>query len=124
MSRNLRTQGIFVLGWIGGMLAGSEPDGVTLITRIVVFAMIFIPLYVLALFIGRERKKPKKKGVCDCEFDDYLPDDDEYGEASWHYLRTCEYCGEIWQGLHCIHDGYQNPCPKCGKRPTVIEFYE
>ena len=39
----------------------------------------------------------------------------------WHYKRTCEYCGYVWGGLHCPHDGYQNPCPNCGKRPTVIK---
>ena len=47
---------------------------------------------------------------CDCEFD--YPEED-----SWHYLRTCEACGHQWGGLHCPHDGYQNPCPACGIRP-------
>ena len=40
---------------------------------------------------------------------------------SWHYKRTCTHCGCVWAGLHCIHDGYQNPCGKCGKRPTPVE---
>lgn len=40
---------------------------------------------------------------------------------SWHYKRICKYCGFVWAGLHCIHDGYQNPCPNCGKRPKLVE---
>ena len=47
-------------------------------------------------------------------------DVEEYYEEFWHFKRTCEYCGYIWHALHCPHDGYQNPCPECGKRPTVI----
>jgi len=47
---------------------------------------------------------------CDCEFD--FPEGD-----SWHYWRTCKACGFRWGGLHCPHDGYQNPCPSCGVRP-------
>lgn len=54
---------------------------------------------------------------CECEFDPY----DNSDEESWHYLRTCEYCDCQWYGLHCPHDGYQNPCPDCGKCPTVVE---
>ena len=45
-----------------------------------------------------------------------MPDKEEY----WHYRRTCEHCGHVWGGLHCIHDGYQNACPECGKRPTSV----
>jgi hypothetical protein len=41
-------------------------------------------------------------------------------EESWHYTRTCENCGYVWGGLHCPHDGYQNPCPKCGTRPVPV----
>ena len=41
--------------------------------------------------------------------------------GKWHYKRTCEFCGYIWGGLHCIHDGYQNPCPSCNKRPTTVD---
>lgn len=52
--------------------------------------------------------------MCDCEFTAY-PDEPE--EESWHYLRMCVFCGRDWWGLHCPHDGYQNPCPKCGMRP-------
>ena len=47
---------------------------------------------------------------CDCEFD--FPEGD-----SWHYWRICKACGFRWGGLHCPHDGYQNPCPSCGVRP-------
>ena len=43
-------------------------------------------------------------------------------EELWHFKRTCEYCGYQWGGLHCPHDGYQNPCPECKKRPTVIHI--
>jgi hypothetical protein len=42
---------------------------------------------------------------------------DEEEEESWHYLRTCETCGGRWYGLHCPHDGHQNPCLYCGTRP-------
>ena len=40
-------------------------------------------------------------------------------EELLHYKRTCEFCGHVWGGLHCPHDGWQNPCPNCNKRPTV-----
>jgi NAD-dependent SIR2 family protein deacetylase len=55
--------------------------------------------------------------MCDCEFDPYA---DCVEEESWHFKRTCEFCGYSWYGLHCPHDGHQNPCPECGKRPTVV----
>lgn len=55
--------------------------------------------------------------VCNCEFS---PEFDEPGQPSVWYKRTCEFCGATWAGLHCPHDGYQNPCPECGKRPTVV----
>ena len=48
---------------------------------------------------------------CNCEFDPY---DDEPETDSWHYKRSCQACGSTWYSLHCIHDGYQNPCPSCG----------
>lgn len=32
----------------------------------------------------------------------------------WHFMRTCTQCDYIWHGLHCIHDGVQNACGKCG----------
>ncbi len=54
--------------------------------------------------------------MCDCEF---TPDpDDEY---SCHYTRTCDSCGYMWHGLHCPHDGIQNPCPRCRIAPLRIE---
>ncbi len=43
-------------------------------------------------------------------------DDDELT----HFLRTCAACGNQWDGLHCPHDGVQNPCPGCGVRPEVV----
>jgi hypothetical protein len=48
---------------------------------------------------------------CECEFDDY---------QAWQYKRICLFCGHEWYGLHCPHDGHQNPCPLCGKRPEVV----
>lgn len=54
---------------------------------------------------------------CVCEFDPY---EDGDTEESYHYKRTCASCGEVWYGLHCPHDGYQNPCPKCGTRPEPV----
>jgi hypothetical protein len=42
--------------------------------------------------------------MCKCEFDPYPIEDEDFGEES----------------LHCPHDGYQNPCPKCGKRPVIV----
>lgn len=42
-------------------------------------------------------------------------------EESWHFKRTCLHCGYVWGGLHCPHDGYQNPCPHCEKRPDCID---
>jgi hypothetical protein len=55
--------------------------------------------------------------MCDCEF---APYDDEPDEPSWHFKRVCVACGQSWYGLHCPHDGYQNPCPHCGTRPEPI----
>ena len=37
-----------------------------------------------------------------------------------HYHRTCLSCGENWWGLHCPHDGIQNPCSACGMRPNTV----
>lgn len=37
------------------------------------------------------------------------------------YKRICSHCGDVWWGLHCIHDGYQNPCPNCHTRPTPVK---
>lgn len=55
--------------------------------------------------------------MCDCEFDPYSDSDDK----SYHFKRICKNCKFEWYGLHCPHDGYQNPCPKCKIKPIVIE---
>jgi hypothetical protein len=54
--------------------------------------------------------------MCECVFSPYK---DEPQEESWHFLRKCEYCENEWYGTHCPHDGYQNPCLSCGRKPTV-----
>ncbi len=54
---------------------------------------------------------------CACEPD---ADPEEPGETKTHYLRICAACGTKWEGLHCPHDGFQNPCPGCGRRPIVL----
>lgn len=53
---------------------------------------------------------------CECEFDtgDCWTDRDF---EPWHYRLVCEHCGYQWCGLHCPHDGIQNPCPGCGVLP-------
>lgn len=51
--------------------------------------------------------------MCNCEFT-VDPDDIE---DDWHFDRVCKHCGRQWRGLHCPHDGYQNPCPECGIKP-------
>jgi hypothetical protein len=53
--------------------------------------------------------------MCDCEFDDDPEDPD-----SFHFRRTCIRCGHRWWGLHCPHDGSQNPCPSCGVTPERL----
>lgn len=55
--------------------------------------------------------------MCDCEFD---PETAEPGEEACHYLRVCPFCTAHWAGLHCPHDGVQNPCPLCGLRPPPV----
>lgn len=57
---------------------------------------------------------------CDCEFDPY--DDEDAGTESFHFRRMCLHCGHQWWGLHCPHDGVQNPCPACRVRPTPIHL--
>lgn len=62
-----------------------------------------------------------------CEFDPRYATNEEgdfqtggaYNSA--HYHRRCLECFHEWAGLHCMHDGYQNPCPNCGARPVPIE---
>lgn len=58
--------------------------------------------------------------MCNCEFDPYPEGDEDFGEESTHFHRTCLFCGGQWWGLHCPHDGYQNNCPDCGKRPVTV----
>lgn len=55
--------------------------------------------------------------MCECKFHQKYDDDDK---GSWHFHRVCAYCATEWAGLHCVHDGYQNPCPKCGLLPAMI----
>ena len=57
--------------------------------------------------------------ICECEFDPYPENDGDFGEKSVHFLRTCVFCGHHWWGLHCPHDGIQNPCPNCCKVPAT-----
>lgn len=58
--------------------------------------------------------------VCACEFDEaFCPDNDPDFE-SWHFKRTCLYCEDEWCGVHCVHDGRQNSCPGCGRRPVPV----
>jgi hypothetical protein len=57
--------------------------------------------------------------MCDCEFDKSAIYDDDIEEESCHYKRTCAHCGNIWYGLHCPHDGIQNPCPRCKTLPKA-----
>ena len=42
-------------------------------------------------------------------------------DSQTHYERVCLICGYSWLGLHCPHDGYQNPCPRCDKKPKTIK---
>lgn len=59
--------------------------------------------------------------MCDCEFDaDPESDDERTPETAWHFKRSCQACGKTWFGLHCPHDGVQNPCPWCGTVPTTV----
>lgn len=47
------------------------------------------------------------------------PEPDE--EQSWHYWRECHLCGHAEGGyLHCMHDGIQNACHKCGGRMSTV----
>ena len=41
---------------------------------------------------------------------------DEY----YHHQRVCLNCGYTWWGLHCPHDGYQNPCKECDWTPEPV----
>lgn len=59
--------------------------------------------------------------MCDCKFDPRHADEED-GKVyeSVHYHRKCLFCGFEWAGLHCVHDGYQNPCRNCSMRPETI----
>lgn len=59
--------------------------------------------------------------ICECTFDPYPDDDPDAQEESWHFRRQCPGCQHVWYGLHCPHDGIQNPCPECGIVPVVLE---
>lgn len=61
-----------------------------------------------------ERNSPNKSDE-DVKLDDLLL------EASTHYERVCLNCGYTWLGLHCPHDGYQNPCGHCREKPKTVE---
>ena len=54
---------------------------------------------------------------CECEFDPRYDEDDGGPGEAWHFHRVCPSCGCEWAALHCPHDGYQNPCPRCGLLP-------
>lgn len=56
-------------------------------------------------------------GECACEF---THDPAEPDEESFNYLRRFPLCKGVWWGLHCPHDGFQNPCPNCGTVPMSI----
>lgn len=67
-------------------------------------------------------------GECHCPFTPFFWGSDDpptmiamdLTEDSWHHLRECQACGKWWWGLHCPHDGYQNPCPDCKTVPTPV----
>lgn len=58
--------------------------------------------------------------VCACEFDPYDLVPGQAPEESYHYRRECRHCGRVWWGLHCRHDGHQNPCPGCLIHPQPV----
>jgi len=45
---------------------------------------------------------------------------DRLEEERMYNQRTCLGCGYNWWGLHCPHDGYQNPCPNCKLTPKQV----
>lgn len=67
--------------------------------------------------IRREHGDPEP---CDLEADP-LTDDPWDLDNPWHHLRVCLHCGGYWWGLHCPHDGRQNPCAHCGERPATLQ---
>jgi hypothetical protein len=67
-----------------------------------------------------EGNLPVSDDFCNCEFAPEMADPEDPGAPSYHYRRECARCGCVWAGLHCPHDGAQNPCPDCGVRPTPV----
>lgn len=41
-------------------------------------------------------------------------------EDYYRFRRTWTFCGKNWWAVHCPHDGIQNPCPSCEKRPITV----
>lgn len=56
--------------------------------------------------------------VCDC-FEEHS-DGDDGAVAPDNVLRQCQYCEEEFWSLHCLHDGIQSYCPKCGIRALQL----
>jgi hypothetical protein len=58
--------------------------------------------------------------MCDCQFDvDPESIDENTVDTTWHFKRICPSCATTWFGLHCPHDGVQNPCPACNRKPDI-----
>lgn len=70
---------------------------------------------------GRKEYMPAKEAITNLFVSQFL---EALGESSTHYQRTCMYCGATWLGLHCVHDGYQNPCPNCDRKPVTIDYHD
>ncbi len=66
----------------------------------------------------RRQAEEKREKIMDCNCEMTVDPNDR--DDDWHYDRVCLACGEKWRGLHCPHDGYQNPCPYCGSVPEVV----
>ena len=43
-------------------------------------------------------------------------------DSSWHFWRECHNCGFAGNCfLHCLHDKYQNNCPRCDEKMPSID---
>ena len=43
-------------------------------------------------------------------------------EVNYHYWRECHNCGYAGNNyLHCVHDGVQSRCVRCGEELPTIE---
>lgn len=73
-----------------------------------------LPAAEVSVKCGAPEQAGEEGGDCNCEFSPEMADGDE---PSYLYRRVCNQCGEVWGGLHCPHDGVQNPCPGCGAVP-------